>query len=122
MTCAFVYYGRLVGKNEERSPLEIYRYIIGACGKNVSLANDIWAAHQTVFVLELLGETDVLNALKEIYVKPFVRYPHRPTGRSEISMRVLRFAYENSLDERGVYRRLAKARRLWKRIREYSIR
>ena len=120
MTCAFIYYARLIGARGSVSYSDMYRRIFGAFEGNRQLANDIWAAHETRLFLEITDERDTLKALNEIYLKPFARSPRRIAAKNEISLRVLRFAQDNHLDERTVYRRLSKARRLWSKIRQYG--
>ena len=120
MTRAFVYYARLLGNVGDRSSLDIYNCIRGACGKNLALANDLWAAHETLTVLALQKKNEALRALGEIYLEPFASHPERRVRKNEISMRVLRFALENHLDERTVYRRLGYVRGLWLEIREFG--
>jgi len=124
MTAALVYYARIVGDGERagrRTPGEICRRIEGVLGTRTQLCIDVMAAGECLFILEVLGETEVLLAVREIYVKPFSKSPLRTVTKNEISMRVLRFATENHLDERTVYRRLRRARELWHRTRDNLI-
>lgn len=117
MTCAFVYYARLIGNRGARSPLDIYSCIRGACKGNDLLATDLWAVHECLTVLNVLGQNDIIKTLTYIYVEPFLSKPLRRFKSKELSARILRFAHENYLDERTVYRRLSKARNLWQSIR-----
>ncbi len=117
MTRALVYYARLLGYGERRFPLDIYDIIKGACGENRDLATDIWAAHECLLMLKILGEGETLKCLYAIYIEPFSKHPTREAKKNQISMCVLRFAIKNHLDERTVYRRLRKARTLWQHIR-----
>lgn len=75
---------------------------------------DMLAAHDTIRLLELGGQLDTLEALREIYL----RSPEKPLDRSEIGARVAKFARENFCDERTVYRRLERARKLLLAVRE----
>lgn len=68
---------------------------------------DLLAAHDTLRLLELNGEREVLEAVEAIYF-----------GRSDETARVWRFAREHFCDVRTVYRRLERARRLFWAVRE----
>ena len=116
MTRALVCYARLGGDNWSSSPFDVCRRIEGAFGRNSQLAIDVWAVMECILILELNQKHEVLRALDEIYIKPSKKLLHKPLSKNEISMRVLRFAYENNLDERTVYRRLRTARCLWEDI------
>ncbi len=72
---------------------------------------DLLAAHDTLRLLELNGEREVLEAVEAIYL--------RSLGRrgSEETARVWRFAREHFCDVRTVYRRLERARRLFLAVR-----
>ena len=118
MTRALVYYARLKGTCENKKSLDMCLCIKGACGKNASLARDIWAAHECLILLDVLGKHEILNMLQSIYVEPFMKKPARKPLKNEISMGILRFAHQNHLDERTVYRYLRYARILWHGIRE----
>lgn len=121
MTRALVYYARLRGEEQSRSPLDMYNAIRGACIGKDMLAAELWAVQECLIMLDVLGEQETLKALKEIYLEPFSKAPLRIPAKSEISMRVLRFAFENHLDERTVYRRLQRARKLWLDILSRAI-
>jgi hypothetical protein len=76
------------------------------------------AAGACLLILDVLGEAETLNAVMDIYIRPFSKRPMRTVKKNEISMRVLRFATENHLDQRTVYRRLRRAREMWRRARK----
>ena len=116
MTAALVCYSR-IGIDGCKTPFQIYRRIEGACGRNKAFARDIWAAHECLQVLYALSDLDTVMTIKEIYFKPFSKAPNRPSMKNEITNRIRRFAFENHVDERTVYRRLQKARKIWKYIR-----
>ena len=116
MTAALVYYSR-IGIKGCKTPFQIYRRIEGACGKNEEFAKDIWAVHECLQVLTALSDVDTLKTIKEIYFKPFSKAPNRLPMKNEITNRIQRFAFEEHVDERTVYRRLQKARKIWKYIR-----
>ena len=117
MTFALVSYARLNLSCKEYTPLDVYRIIDGVCGKNRELALDLWAVRELITFLKLKDDEMTLLALNEIYFIPFSKHPQRRIQRNEISDRILRFACENYLNERTVYRRLKMARELWFRIR-----
>lgn len=117
MTVALVQYARL-GVSGCGTPFDIYKRIEGACGKNTSLSLDIWAVHECLLFLRVSGELDILDALNEIYIKPFAKAPHRAIRAKEISYAILSYAQSRYIDERTVYRRLSKARTLWLALRE----
>ena len=97
--------------------IDVYKRIQGVCGNNRELALDLLAVRDLVMILRLEGDNDTLKALNEIYFLPFAEYPQRQMRKREISYGVLRFAYENNVDERTVYRKLQKARMLWEKVR-----
>ena len=117
LTFALVCYARLGEDVGCVTPFEAYKRIEGAYRSKEALALDVWAVKETMLVLKLNGEDETIRAIREIYLKPFANDLNRRINRNEISELVLRFAYENYLDERTVYRRLRKARQLWQDIR-----
>ena len=121
MTRALVYYARIKGEEDIRSPLDMYNTIRGAFVGKERLACELWAVQECLIFLDVLGEQEVIKAIREIYIEPFSHAPLRKPSKSEMSMRVLRFACENHLDERTVYRRLERARNLFKEILNRAI-
>ena len=117
MTFALICYARLGEDVGCVTPFEAYKRIEGAYRSNEPLALDIWAVKECLLILKLNGEDETIRAIREIYFKPFSNDLTRKVNRNEISELILRFAYENYLDERTVYRRLRKARQLWLDIR-----
>ena len=116
VTRALICYAR-IGTGGCKTPFDIYKRIEGACGKNKELARDIWAVHECMQVLAAFSDFDTLKAVKEIYFKPFEKRSVRVPLKNEITNRIVRFAAENYVDERTVYRRLQKARKIWNFIR-----
>ena len=57
--------------------------------------------------------TDIIEAVDFVYFHAFCD----KTVRTEISSRVLRYAYEHHCDERTVYRQLQYARRIYMIVR-----
>ena len=115
-TVALVMYARIGADTECNTPFEIGNRIKGACGSNKALALELWAIYQMLFMLRLQNEADVLNAVYGIYFRPFYKSLSRAEMRNEISYRIRRFAIENYIDERTVYRRLKRARDLFFKI------
>ena len=120
MTYAMICYSRMGGAKGCHTPFDVYKRIFGHLMHNQELALDVWAVHECLMALCLSGEDETLKAIKEIYLKPFSKDLYMNSRKNEISRRILRFAFENNLDERTVYRRLRKARTLWLKIREYG--
>ncbi len=120
MTNTLVRYARL-GVEGCGTPFDIYKRIEGACGINRELSLDLWAMHECLLFLKISGDTDTLDAIKEIYLKPFLKAPDRATLKNEISGMILRYSCENYVDERTVYRRLRKARDLWGAFRRLQL-
>lgn len=120
MTYAMICYARMGGTKGCSTPFDVYKRISGYLIHNQELALDVWAVHECLMTLYLAGDDETLKAVSEIYLKPFSKDLYMHLRKNEISRRILRFSYENNLDERTVYRRLRKARMLWLNIREYG--
>ena len=86
--------------------------IIRGSTPSESEARRMLAVGDTLRILRLSGRGETAAVVRAVY---FVRHGRRPR-RQEISHRVRRFAAENHLDERSVYRRLADAKRLLSRL------
>ncbi len=123
MANAFAAYARLgicMGTAELSYP---YLKIFGIAGRNKQLLHKLLAAHECVMFLELAQEYETLFAVRQIYLAPVIKARNR-SGReilirkNEISNRVRRFAYDNHIDERTVYRRLKVARDIFARLYE----
>ena len=109
---AFRKYKRLGLATQKLSLFEVYDRIRGAC-KTEQEALDLLAVYDTVRLLRISEKTDVIKALSAVYF-----YSSNATRRkNEISLRVLRYAYENHCDERTVYRQLQYARRIYRIVR-----
>ena len=117
MTSALVLYSRLNISKGCANSLEIYERIVGVCGNRRELALDLLAVRDLLMILKLKNDVQMLNIINEIYFLPFAKHPQRQIGKSEMSYRILRFAYENHMDERTVYRKLQKARSIWQKAR-----
>ena len=121
MTYALIFYARLGGAAGCDTPFDVYKRIEGAAPTK-SLALDTWAVYECLRMLDMNGCCEEIRALREIYFLPFSRDLDMRINRRMITELVCRFAADNYLDERTVYRRLHKARRLWLRIRESAER
>lgn len=107
---AFRNYARL-GLCGSESALGVICKIRGACRDSTAL--DMIAVFDALRLLELSGDMIALRAVKEIY---FATAAHKLRA-NEITLRVRRLADEIHCDDRTVYRRLKKARELWKLLR-----
>lgn len=117
MTYALIFYARLGEMSGCATPFELYKRIEGACAGNTQLALDVWSVCECLFILYINKEYEVLSALREIYFLPFAKDLECRITRNRITELIRRFAMENYLDERTVYRRLHRARQLWLDIR-----
>lgn len=107
---AFLSFARL-SLCECQSPLHVLCRIRGICGESAAL--DMLAVFDTLRLLELEGDELALRAVREIYFAAARK--RRRAG--DTSLRVRRLAYEEHCDDRTVYRRLEKARRIWYFVR-----
>lgn len=107
---AFRNYARL-GLCESSSALDIVCKIRGICGDSAAL--DMLAVFDTLRLLEMMGETDALRAVRDIYFATAKKKIHA----NEITLRIRRLADELHCDDRTVYRRLEKARCMWHCLR-----
>ena len=94
-------------------PLRVWK-IIDVCFASQKNKFDMLAVLDTMRLLELNGEGDCAEAVRDVY---FATATHR-LAKNEISRRVCRHAFENYCDERTVYRRLARAREVYRKVRE----
>ncbi len=107
---AFRNYARL-GLAGCESILDVICRLRGMCRDSSLL--DMLAVFDTLRLLELSGDKDSVCAVKEVYFA---------TAKSRIkvnviSYRIRRLACELHIDDRTVYRRLQKARKLWVLLR-----
>ena len=110
---AFRKFARLGLANCELNPIQVYKKIDVLCTSRRSML-DMFAVFDTLRLLALDDDNETLDAIYKVY---FVNKTHRLTGR-EMSECVSRVAAEYFCDDRTVYRRLEKARRIYERIRE----
>ena len=109
---AFRKYTRLGLANKKLSLFEVYDRIRGV-SKTKEEALDLLAVYDTVRVLTIMGREDVVRAVWSVYF-----YNSRANvRRTDISLRVLRYSYDNNCDERTVYRQLQYARYIYKLVR-----
>ncbi len=106
-------YARLCVGCERLNPIQMYARIEVLCASRKSRLNML-AVYELIRRLELYGEDETLGAFSAVYLADG---SHRVSG-ADISYRVRLYAAEHFCDERTVYRRLERARGLYKSIRE----
>ena len=106
-------YARFGLDREGLNPLRVFR-IIEVCFSSEKTRLDMLAVNDTMRLLELNGEDECAAAVRAVY---FATSSHR-LAKNEITWRVRRYALENYCDERTVYRRLARAKELYQKVRE----
>ena len=94
---------------------EAYEAIRGSC-RDREAALDMLAVYDTLRLLRATGQNECADAVKVVYFTASGRRPRR----NDITYRVRRHAYEQSFDERTVYRRLSHAKELYMKLR-YEI-
>ena len=107
---AFKRYSRLGLASGRLDALDAYERIKG-CSRTRREARELIAVYETVKYLEICGKKECIEALCEIYFS----LSGRAVRKSEISERVLRYASDNYLDERTVYRRLSYAVKIYEK-------
>lgn len=107
---AFRNYARL-GLVGSRSAIDTVFKIRGICSDSAAL--DMLAVFDTLRLLEFLGDTTALRAVRDIYFATSESKLHS----NEITLRIRRLADEVHCDDRTVYRRLKKARDMWEYLR-----
>lgn len=106
-------YARLGLDSENYNPIQVYKKIDVLCVSRRSRL-DMLAVYDTLRLLWLENESETIEAIKEVY---FAGKIYRLT-KHDISARVLAIAQEKHCDERTVYRRLERARKIYEKIRE----
>ena len=104
---AFLRYARYGFDRRNLSIFDMADCIRG-CVADAGEAKVMMAVYDTIRLLAFMGRREELLAVKAVY---FGRHGRR-LRRNDVSLRVRRFAVENYCDDRTVYRRLAKAKRL----------
>lgn len=106
-------FARLGLFSERLNPMQVYKKIEVLC---VSRRNrlDMLSVYDTLRLLWLNGEDDVIEAVSCIY---FEGRAYRLT-RYDLGARVMALAGEHHCDERTIYRRLERARSVYEKIRE----
>ncbi len=110
---AFRKYARYGLHKRKLSPFEVYRVISGCCSSE-SARLDLLAVYDTIRLLSLCGEDEILTAIHAVY---FSTASHR-IRKSEISEKIRRYAVDFYCDERTVYRRLTVARKYYSALRQ----
>ena len=106
-------FARLGLANERLNPIQVYKKIEVLCISRRSRL-DMLAVYDTLRLLSLNREDEVIDAIFNVY---FEGMAYRLT-KHEKGARVLRLAQEQHCDNRTVYRRLEKARKLYVDIRQ----
>ena len=110
---AFRKYTRLGLANNKLSAFDAYDRIRGV-SKNRDEALDLLAVYDTLRILKISGKSEIVDAIYAIYFDAIIRKPQK----NEISLKIVRYAYETHCDERTVYRQLQYARKLYKLLRD----
>lgn len=106
-------FARLGLANERLNPIQIYKKIEMLCVSRRSRL-DMFAVYDTLRLLYLNHEHEIIEAIFKVY---FDGMAYRLT-KQEKGARVIKLAMESHCDDRTVYRRLEKARNLYKQIRD----
>ncbi|MBR2380921.1 MAG: hypothetical protein IKA84_00305 [Clostridia bacterium] len=109
----FSKFSRLGLASEKLNPIQAYKKIDMLCVARRSRL-DMLAVYDTLRLLRLNGEEEVLRAVYEVY---FEGVSYRST-KQERGASILRLATREHCDDRTVYRRLERARTLFERVRE----
>ena len=95
------------------NPIQVYKKIDVLCTSRRSKL-DMLAVYDTLRLLELSNDDDVLIAIFRVYL---AGKTHRLT-KHELGNRVAQLSREQYCDDRTIYRRLEKARTIFEKIRE----
>ena len=106
-------FSRLALDGEGLNPIQVYKKIEFLCVSRRSRL-DMLAVYDTLRLLYLDGEFEIIDAIRCVY---FEGRAIRLT-KYEIGSRVLALANANHCDERTIYRRLERARKLYEKVRE----
>ena len=106
-------FARLGLANERLNPIQVYKKIEMLCVSRRSRL-DMFAVYDTLRLLYLNHEHEIIEAIFKVY---FDGMAYRLT-KQEKGARVIKLAMESHCDDRTVYRRLEKARNLYKQVRD----
>ena len=106
-------YARMGLADARLNPIQAYKKIDILCTSRRNKL-DMLSVYDTLRLLFLDGDEETLDALFKVY---FSGRQYRLSGR-EMSERVARLAKEQYCDDRTIYRRLEKARKIYERVRE----
>ena len=104
---SFRKYARLGFDRCEMRPFEVYARMRGV-SKNDGEAERLLAVYDMMRLLAF-SDPECAMAVRAVYLAERGKQPRK----NQISERILRFASDNHLDERTVYRRLKKAKELY---------
>ena len=110
---AFRRYARLGLDRRPVKPFEAYRVIRGVC-RSEEEAVKLLGVYDTIRLLSLTDKESA-EAVRAVYFAERGRTPRK----NQTTLRVRRFAFENNLDERTVYRRLRSAKELYYHLISY---
>ena len=106
-------FARLGLDSESLNPIQVYKKIDVLCYSRRARV-DMLSVYDTLRLLWLDGDIDTIDSLRRVY---FEGKAYRLT-KYDISSRVLALATEKHCDERTIYRKLERARKLYEKIRE----
>ena len=106
-------FARLGLANERLNPIQVYKKIEMLCISRRSRL-DMFAVYDTLRILYLNDENEIIEAIFKVY---FDGMAYRLT-KQEKGVRVIQLAQQSHCDDRTIYRRLEKARNLYKQVRE----
>ena len=106
-------YARIGLADARLNPIQAYKKIDILCTSRRNKL-DMLSVYDTLRLLFLDGDEETLEAIFRVY---FSGRQYRLSGR-DTSERVARLAKEQYCDDRTVYRRLEKARKIYERVRE----
>ena len=109
MLSTLLRYRRLGLDKKENDPFVALARIRGCCRREED-ALALLAMYETLRHLRLMGDTEILSAVRAVYF-PLCR--RRRLTKNELSSSVLRHAMAVHCDERTVYRRLGAFRKLY---------
>lgn len=99
--------------HQELNPIQMYKRIDILCSSR-RLKIDMLAVFDTLRLLAVDGEEEVIEAVYEVYFKG----AGSRLTQKEISRRIKRISEDQFCDVRTVYRRLERARQMYLRVRE----
>lgn len=106
-------FARLGLDSETLSPIQVYKKIDILCASRRGRL-DMLSVYDTLRLLWLNNEIEIIEAIRRVY---FEGKEYRLT-KYDIGARVLALANDEHCDERTIYRRLERARKIYEKLRE----